>query len=87
MYGKNQSEHQKETVRKMMIENNPMKKEENKKYGENNPMWGKPSAHRTPRIYKGKTYKSLYHMADELGVCRQTARRWWKQELSSGGTS
>ena len=81
MFGKKQSIKQRQAVKKNMLVNNPMKKEENKKYGESNPNYGKPSPHRRPVEYKGVKYNSVKEMSEAIGLTRGACRYRLRQEV------
>ena len=80
-YGKKNSNRQKNKMRKIMLTNNPMKLEENKKYGKSNPNYGVPSPHRRPVTYKGIDYPSVKHMALTLNMSRKMCRYYLRKEV------
>ena len=57
-----------------------LKRDKTPYQGKNNGMYGKLGTGAKERIYKGKVYKSLVDMCNNLNISRPTARKWWRQE-------
>jgi len=73
-YGQKNSQHQKDVMKKIMTNNNPMKLEKNKKYGKDNSYYGVPSPHRRAVTYKGIDYPSITDMALSINKSRAMCR-------------
>ena len=80
-YGHTNSQHQKDVMKKIMTNNNPMSLEENKKYGKDNPNYGVPSPHRKAVTYKSIDYPSIRHMALSINKSRAMCRIYLRKEV------
>ena len=73
----------KRTFTKEWIENQrqaALKRDKTPYQGKNNAMYGKLGIGAKERTYKGKVYKSLIDMCNNLNISRPTARKYWRLE-------
>ena len=70
----------KENMSKSAIERVKRLNTSEKMSGEGNHMYGKLGIGAKERIYKGKVYKSLIDMCNNLNISRPTARKYWRVE-------
>ena len=82
MFGKKQSEHQKNVVRNYMLNAPKYHREAISKAqtGKNNNFYGRISPHRRPCEYKGVKYPSIHHMAKALNTSRVNCRNWLRKQ-------
>jgi len=57
-----------------------LKRDKTPYQGKNNAMYGKLGIGAKERTYKGKVYKSLIDMCNNLNISRPTARKYWRLE-------
>jgi len=67
-----------EKIRKAAIERAKRENWSEKMSGKGNHMYGRQGPGSKIRIYKGKIYKSLVDMCNQLNISRPTARKYWR---------